>query len=242
MMKKSTICALFCSLLLPLACAHAADGGLPNAAAQAVKAAKPSHMEKAIEHLNKAKAMLGLLQPSAKLDRDTISQINKAKANLEEAGDNKGEHRVKAIELLKEAIKAGNASNAGKLVDQAMDETKQGIAFAADLAAKKAAEKAIPPVQKHMMAAVESLEKAKALITTAKPGSKPDKDTIAQFHKAKTSLEKAEHNKGGHREKAIELVKQAIKASTSDAAAKLADQAIAETNAGIDFAQKHMMK
>jgi hypothetical protein len=43
------------------------------------------------------------------------------------------------------------------------------------------------------------------------------------LHQARASLDRAEPNKGGHRERAIELV----------------DQAINEVNAGIEFARTH---
>lgn len=199
---------------------------------------KQNNMEAAIDHLNKAKALLGLSQPGARPDRDTIGQINKARMSLEAADDNKGGHRVNAIKMVNHVVKADTNANAGKLIDQVIDEVKKGIAFAENTAIQKAAEKAKPPVQKDMIAAIEHLEKAKAILATAKTGSKLDKDVVEQLNRAKTKLEQAAPNKGGHREKAIGLINQAVKASTPDTAVKLTDLAIEEVKMGIAFAEK----
>ena len=197
---------------------------------------KQVNMENAIDHLKKAKAIMGLYQPGNKPDVDALEQINRSIDSLEKATPNKGGHREAAVKLLNQALKADSNSTVGKLADQAIEEVKKGIKFADDEAAKNAAK---PYVQTNMIAGADHREKARAILSKGKPGGKIDKEAISQLNNAKASLEKSDPNKGGHREKAVDLITQAIKASTLDAAVKLTDLAIEEVKMGIDYAEKH---
>jgi tetratricopeptide (TPR) repeat protein len=200
---------------------------------------KQKNMESAFDHLNKAKAMMKLSPQGSKPDRDTIEQLNKAMFSLEKAAPNKGGHREAAMGLLNQALVANTNAKTWRLVELTIEEVKKGMAYADNSAAQKAAEKAAPPVQKNMVDAIDHLEKAKAMLSMAKRGSRLDKDAIEQFNKANAKLEQASPNKGGHREKAIGLINQAVRASTPETATKLADLAMDEIKRGIAFADKH---
>jgi hypothetical protein len=209
-----------------------------NAAVNQTVAAPPSqvtqpYMTAAIDHLNKAKAILGLTQPTAKLDKDAVEQIKQARASLEKAEANKGGFRGSAFKLIDKALKAETNAKAGPLLDQAIGEVKKGIDFA-----NKAAEKAKPPVQKNMVAAMDALEVAKKQLMDQRVGTKPSKDVILQLNKAQASLQQAEANKAGHRKAAMDLITQASKADTADSALKLVTSAIDEIKLGIAAADK----
>ena len=59
---------------------------------------------------------------------------------------------------------------------------------------------------------------------------------------AKKNLEKAAHNKGGHRVKAIGIINQALKEKEVAAILPLIDNAIKEIQAGIQFADEKQPK
>lgn len=63
-----------------------------------------------------------------------------------------------------------------------------------------------------------------ATAQSQKDGGQPEMHgALEHLHQAKENLEKAKHDKGGHRERALQLV----------------DQAISEVNAGIEYAIHH---
>ena len=89
-------------------------------AALCVRAERQPQMQDALRLLREAKAA------------PTIETLLKAKAHLEKADHDKGGHRVKAIELIEEAIHAkkdGSHRKAIAKIEQAIHEVEKGEIF-----------------------------------------------------------------------------------------------------------------
>jgi uncharacterized iron-regulated membrane protein len=118
---------LLIALTLPVTGVYGASTEQTAAKPAVAKEAKQPHMEAAQNQLNKAKAQLGAAQPAAKPDKAVLEMLRKAKAQLDQAADNKGGHKAKAIDLVKQAVKAASNADALKAVDLALLEVKQGM-------------------------------------------------------------------------------------------------------------------
>jgi hypothetical protein len=129
------LAALFITLT-PVLAATTEQKPAATPAAPAAKTVKQPHMEAALAQLTKAKDQLAAAHPAAPPDKGVKELLRKAKAQLDQAADNKGGHKAKAMAQLKQAAKAGTNADALKAVDTALTEVQLGMDFAAGKAKK----------------------------------------------------------------------------------------------------------
>jgi len=117
-----------------------------------------------------------------------LGHLHEAEAELTKASPNKGGHREKAMQL----------------VQQAESETEQGIAFYNKTPGAKS--EASSPASSGQLAADQTAD------TTANQNAQREPHmsaALGHLHEAEAELKKASANKGGHREKAMQLIVQA---------------------------------
>ncbi len=117
-----------------------------------------------------------------------LGHLHEADAELQKATPNKGGHREKAMQL----------------VQQAESETEQGIAYYNQ---HKGADSGTPAA---MPPSGQNMDQTADTVASQNGSHEPHMSAaLGHLHQAEAELKKATPNKGGHREKAMELITQA---------------------------------
>lgn len=153
-------------------------------------------MEKALTHLER----------SLNVTMGKAVQLNKAKTSLELGTADKGGHRIAAINKINQALSAlvtKDFAGVDKFTREAIDEVKAGIAYSDQTTNNPPPPVIVTMQQPFMELALKNLELALAAVAAG--------EKIIQLEKAKSNLNSALADKGGHRVTAILKIDLAVR-------------------------------